>query len=506
MPALKSSGSSRRSKPSSGWPGIVLCAFLLAIVSTAAIAYVQWEGTALYYGDAAAHLNIARRLWDGRNPGYEQIGTVWLPLPHLLMTPFTRVDAWWQSGLAGAIPAGFAWVAAGTLLFATLRRLFGTAAAIAGTAVFATQPNLLYLQASPMTESIFFAGALGMLLFSLRATERESPADAMLAGFFGIAASMTRYEGWILIPVVGLYILIAGGSRRWACAFSYGCIAALGPLYWFAHNQIFYSDWLEFYRGLGSAKDIQRQLPYPGAHDWYAAARQFAYAVKAVCGWPLIVIATVGVIPALMRRAFWPLVFAAVSPLFYIWSLHSGDSPIYIPEVYPFSHYNSRYALAPLPLFAICAAALASYVPKFGWAIPAAALSWFLVAPLTVKREGEVNSESRRAWTSQVAAIFKENYQPGTGVLMPFGDLTAILEEAGIPIRESIHQGDNLEFDRACARPDLFLNTTWVVAQSGDKASGAMARARALGLHYRCVKLIGLKHAPVIEVWRRYTP
>jgi len=476
----------------------------LTAVSAAAIYFVQAEGTALFYGDAAAHLNIARRLFDGRNPGYEQVGTVWLPLPHLLMMPFARIDEWWSNGLAGAIPAGIAWVMAGTFLFAALRRLFGNQGAVAGVAVFATQPNLLYLQSTPMTESIFFAGAIGMLLFSIRVGETQAPLDAALAGLCGCAASLTRYEGWILLPFVGLYMLMATGSRRWACSFTFGFVAGIGPLYWLGHNAVMYSDWLEFYRGLGSAKDIQKRIPYPGAHDWLAAMRQFAYAVKAVAGWPLIILAGFGLIPALKKRAFWPLLFGLVSPLFYVWSIQSGDTPIYIPEIYPFSHYNSRYALAVLPLFIICTAALAAAVPRVRWALPLVALSWFVVSPMTVKKEGEVNSESRRAWTHEVAMLLKAEYQSGTGILMPFGDLTAVLQEAGIPISECIHQGDQLEFDRAVARPDLFLDTAWVIAQSGDKVSGAMARARAMGMHYRCVKLIALKHAPVVEVWRRY--
>jgi hypothetical protein len=497
MPASKNSANSRRSKQASG---LVLCAAALALCSAAAIYLVQTMGIALHYGDAAAHLNIARRLFDGRNPGYEQIGTVWLPLPHLLMMPFARVDAWWQNGLAGAIPAGIAWVLGGTFLFALLRRLFGPVGATTGTAVYAVHLNLLYLQSTPMTESIFFMAAFGVLLFSVRAVETGSALDAIATGVFACAATLTRYEGWILLPFIALYLLVAAGWRQ---AFVFSSVAALGPLYWFGHNYVMYSDWLEFYRGPGSAKDIQKQVPYPGAHSWSAAARQFAYAVKAVNGWPLILIASLGLLPALRRKAFWPILFGCISPLFYLWSLQSGDTPIFIPEIFPFSHYNSRYALAVLPLFVVCSAALAAALPKLRWVIPPLVLSWFLYQAPLVQREGTVNSESRRAWTHEVAVLLKNEYQPGTGILMPFGDLTAILQEAGIPIREAIHQGDKLEFDRATARPDLFLDTAWVIAQSGDKASNAMARAYAMGLHYRCVKRISLKYAPVIEVWRR---
>ena len=63
------------------------------------------NGWLLYYGDAEAHLNIARRMVDSRTPGYDQVGTVWLPLPHWLMLPFVRVDWMWLTGVAGAIPS-----------------------------------------------------------------------------------------------------------------------------------------------------------------------------------------------------------------------------------------------------------------------------------------------------------------------------------------------------------------------------------------------------------------
>ena len=36
--------------------------------------------------------NIARRIVDSRTPGWYQLGTTWLPLPHLLMMPLVRND------------------------------------------------------------------------------------------------------------------------------------------------------------------------------------------------------------------------------------------------------------------------------------------------------------------------------------------------------------------------------------------------------------------------------
>src|SRR5690242_5413860 len=91
-------------------------AVLLAAASVAATRWCLARGYPLYYGDAEAHLNIARRIVDSRTPGPEQIGTVWLPLPHLIMLPFVMQDAWWRTGLAGAIPSGICFVLAGLFL------------------------------------------------------------------------------------------------------------------------------------------------------------------------------------------------------------------------------------------------------------------------------------------------------------------------------------------------------------------------------------------------------
>ena len=72
--------------------------------------------------------------------------------------PFTRVDAWWHSGIAAAFPAAFCFVVGGVFLFAAVRRIFESdAAALAATALAALNPNLLYLQSTSMTEAYFFA-------------------------------------------------------------------------------------------------------------------------------------------------------------------------------------------------------------------------------------------------------------------------------------------------------------------------------------------------------------
>ena len=60
-------------------------AAVLACCAAASLAAIAWSwrhGAMLNYGDAVAHLHIARRVFDSHRPGFTQLGSVWLPLPH----------------------------------------------------------------------------------------------------------------------------------------------------------------------------------------------------------------------------------------------------------------------------------------------------------------------------------------------------------------------------------------------------------------------------------------
>ena len=131
--------------------------------------YFYRSGMTLWYGDAESHLNIARRIVDSRTPGISQLGTTWLPLPHLAMIPFVSHDDLWKTGLAGAIPSALAMALAGVFLFAAVRRIFSSAiGATAATAVFLLNPNTLYLGSIPMSEPYFYAALFALLYFTAR--------------------------------------------------------------------------------------------------------------------------------------------------------------------------------------------------------------------------------------------------------------------------------------------------------------------------------------------------
>ena len=136
-------------------------ALALALVS---LAYCVRHGTLLLYGDAVAHLHIARRVFDSLTPGYRQLGSVWLPLPHILLLPFVWNMAWWQTGLAGAFLGMPSYVLGCAGLYRLARIWLDMPAAVVVSAFYGLNPGLLYMATTAMTEPLFLAEMIWAVL------------------------------------------------------------------------------------------------------------------------------------------------------------------------------------------------------------------------------------------------------------------------------------------------------------------------------------------------------
>ena len=486
---------------------MIVLAFLVAAAAiiAGAAAYFFQTGATLAFGDAEAHLDIARRIVDSLTPGWSQVGTTWLPLPHLLMIPLVRNDWMWQTGLAGAVTSAACVTIAATFLFSAVRRIFKSATAgfVAG-GVFLLNPNTLYLGSVPMTESVFFAALFGLLYFTVRFHETRGWGALLGASVAAFAGTLTRYEAWFLLPFAAVYIALSGRGKRTAATIVFCLIAGAGPLLWLAHNRWYYGDPLYFYRGPYSALAIQGESPYPGRGDWRIAAQYFLMAAQAVAGWPALVAGAAGLVIALVRRAFWPVLLLALPSVFYIWAIHSSSVPIFVPKLWPHTWYNTRYGLALLPLAALGAGALARQFSHklIAGAIVLVAMACFLTPPITWQ-ESDVNSRARRKAFAQAAAYLKEFAGPHETFLTSFGDLTPIYRTLGVPLERTLTGDNDLEFHAAMGRPDLFLHSDWAVVESGDAIQTMLDRARLHGPRYELAWRVTVKGTRVIEIYKR---
>src|SRR6185436_19290364 len=125
------------------------------------------------------HLVVARRILDSLTPGWQQIGAVWLPLPHLLNALPIQVDAFYRTGASGvAISIAAFALAAGALAVLTLTLTGSRAASICAAALFVLNPNLLYLQATPMTEPLLLGLTVLSVTLLVQWVRSEGPAEA----------------------------------------------------------------------------------------------------------------------------------------------------------------------------------------------------------------------------------------------------------------------------------------------------------------------------------------
>ncbi len=336
------------------------------------------NGWLLLYGDAVAHLGIARRILDARYPGLAQLGGVWLPLPHLLMLPFVQRMDWWQNGFAGAMPSLLAYICGNLGLYRLARRVMPISWAFVATAFMALNPNLLYLSTTAMTEPLFLA----LLVWSTAMTMEA--ADALRESKSGIASSrmlvaaalvfamvFTRYDGWI--AGAAMWCILAwrwfrsAPNTRKATTTAFATSTAIivaGPLLWFAYNAKYQGDWLDFMRGPYSAQAILRKTSPPSAgkyHGWHNPLYAFLYYTRAAqldaaayeSGF-LLLLGSIAGTWLLWRTKLNRIATLLWLPLpFYIYSIAYGAVPIFIPQVYPHAWYNSRYGMELLPAFAV---------------------------------------------------------------------------------------------------------------------------------------------------------
>lgn len=495
-----------------------------AALSAAGVAWSWQHNAMLYYGDAVAHMAIARRVIDSHYPGLKQLGSVWLPLPHLLMLPFVAVYTWWANGVAGMIPSALAYIASCVGIYRIARHWLEPYAAATGLVFFAVNPNLLYLQTTAMTEPLFLCELIWTVVWlvewrsSLDVSPQRSARFLWPIAVALVAAVYTRYDGWVLAFLVWTLIGIVLLRRRQLLTPAFWLASILvvaAPLVWFYYNATVFGDWLDFVRGPYSAQAIELRTavpgsgsPHPGWHDPWVSLCYFVRtaeidAAAELWGARLLVLSVFGTIFGCLvarRRAFLWTLFLWLPVPFYAYSVAYGSVPIFIPKWWPHSWYNTRYGMELLPAFALSMALVAEIVLgvvrefKRQWAPYAASLcfaltvwnAWKVVAekPLTYI-EGTKNIEARRPFEEQIPPVLRSllSTRPGGIVLMKTSVYPQIVAFSGIPLRQTVNEDDADFYSAALAAPAS--HAAVVVAFDGDDVDRAVkahpARLTAVG-------------------------
>jgi hypothetical protein len=459
--------------------GPLLIAVAVAVAGAAAAVHYHQLGLTLSHYDARAHLVVARRVLDSLTPGWQQVGAVWLPLPHLLNLLPVQIDWMYRTGASAvAISVLSMAVAAGSLAWIVHRITGSIAGGLTCAALLMLNPDVVYLQSTPMTEPLLFGTTFLAVALIAEWTRPPSslpdfggtaPRSSLGAGWACIAAVLTRYEAWpIVASAIGLAWLarIRRGERpidalrkvrglalypAWAiAAFLVNSRITVGA--WFVDSGFFVPDnpvrghlwlaWMQIWEGLGSL------VGSPLARlAWVAAGIVAGYAIVRKDRAALLVVLA--------------LAACAVLPLGAYFKGHP---------------FRIRYDV---PLVAAAAAIIGAGIGllprRLSWTAAALVLGIALRgahpldvhAPMVVEAQLDVPNTAARG----VVTRYLQQHWDGTPILMSMGSLAHYMHDlsyAGFGISDFVHEGNGELWKAAVAHPEPYVR--WILVE--ERAEG----------------------------------
>jgi hypothetical protein len=451
-------------------------AAVAAIVgATVALHYHHLELTLSHY-DARGHLVVARRILDSITPGWQQIGAVWLPLPHLLNVLPVQIDWFYQTGLSGVAISilSFA-LATGAIARIVLDLTDSSPAAVAASAVFALNPNVLYLQATPMTEPLFLGSTLVALAMLLRWTTtqdgrpRSHPVGCALA-----LAVLTRYEAWLVAAsalLVTVWVLWRQGRSPFESARRVAMVAvypALAVVLFLVVGRAVTGEWVAI-SGFFVPENKALGLPL-------AALSEIGWGARALTGSLTIAVASIGLLVLLVRAI---ADRRQTSSLIALTLLASASLPLV--AFFRGHPFRIRYMIPMIPLAAVGVGAI---VGLFRRSATAALLVVGLVlayevrpldrsAPMVLEAQWDRPNVPVR---QRVTDCLHEDYD-GEKIMASMGSLGHYMQEMsrdGFAVRDFLHEGNGDIWLAALDWPKPYAG--WLLIE--EKAEGGDMLAR----------------------------
>jgi hypothetical protein len=472
-------------------------AVLILAVTSASLHFFYTRGLSNLYGDGLAHMEGARRIFDSLTPGYEEIGSVWLPLYHLVCAPLAINDFLWRTGLAGGFVSSAAFALTCYVLFRLgaeiNRNLAAGLVALAGALMC---PSFLYLASTPLTEpfALLWSALVVYALFRYSQSGTwKALVGAAAAAFMG---TLTRYEGWNVLPFATLLILLIHPypwRQRVIRALCFAGVAGSGPLLWLIHNAHRFKNPLEFYNGPGSAIDIYAHqvattaFPYPTDGSLLVSTRYYLEDLKLVIGVWALELALLGLVAwcASLResRRGAVAVLFIVPLLFYIQAMAHAAVPLYVPTLFPHAYYNLRYGVEMIAAVALFPSFVFS--PRLGKNLRVALLIVFLAvlggqfaqstargaAELPVVKEGILNSP---CWSKRQRAIidFLREHYDGKRVLVAAGKWPCVRPKVDMYFCNTLTNHNRRYWAKMRTEPEKWVE--WIIRGDGDSVDSLM--------------------------------
>jgi hypothetical protein len=379
----------------------LLVALGALVLSAAAVVYFAGQHAILGLRDTYSHLEISRRVVAGESPGITQLGSIWLPVPHVLQALFAWNWTLYRTGLAGSFVSMAAFVACTVLIYKIVRVLtdYRRWPAVVGALVFATNANALYQQSTAMDELTSYCFTLAAVYALIQWAATKQATYVLTASLASMLAMLCRYENWFLGPVY--VVCVAVMARRLGYGWRdvrgvtlvmalFGVAISAGS--WLLYNWLIFGSPLYFLYGPNSSVDqMAAHQAEPEIGNLPLTLHAYGIAVSADLGLLVVLAATLGLVVFLWRERFGAKslpVLALITVLpFYVFSLEAGEEPISVPEING-DLFNLRFGLIALLPAAILIGYLVGTVPR-GFNTPACIASLLVLATLTAVTVGK---------------------------------------------------------------------------------------------------------------------
>lgn len=464
---------------------IFILVFMLTSLSVISY-FIYWtNGLGLSYNDARSHLDIGRRVVENLKPGIAQLGSVWLPLPHILMLPTIWNDFMWHSGLSGAIQSMISFVSTGCMIYYYLRKLGVNALGrLIGVLVFAVNLNILYMQSTAMTELLLIATMTAASLELLLWYQSQKLLNLMKASFWVMLASLIRYDGWFLFGMMTVLITLytfkkMGFKAAEGKAIFFCTLGGLGIALWFLWNLIIFKDPLYFIFGPYAAFTQQQQLLEAGnlatKGNAIFSLQVYMYALAYNSNTFFLILGAVGAVlfyfDKKVRAGTKLATTALFAPLmFNVLALYMGQSVLFIQGLSGNTWFNVRYGLMLMPAISIFIGYLVFSSRKMKYALVGLVLlvSFFAYANQDAVTIDDARVGSSQKNVSEVSGWLAKNAKDKPGfVLISAASHDAIIFSSGLPMKKFIHEGTGNYWLAATSAPDRWAR--WIIMRTNDQ-------------------------------------
>ncbi|MCK9352253.1 MAG: glycosyltransferase family 39 protein [Candidatus Paceibacterota bacterium] len=450
-------------------------------------------------GDQSAHLIFSRLLFDSLTPGISQLG-IWPPMLHIVMAPYAASRPLFESGLAGFFALIPFFAASAIFLYKISYRLIHSKwLSVFAAILYASNPFILYYSATPMMEILLLCFIFSTAYYTMLWIETDQLLYLLFAGLSIALATLSRFEGLLLIPAVSVIVFFRMIGREYsypkieATFILFWMLAGIGVLELALYDLVYFSNPLAFI-GIG-ASPIWNLEGIGGPSVVFAGPIEtFLHASYYMIGAPLVLLSLFTFILPLIRKKdrvlrITALSILAIPAIAVLINMMRNSSTIYVPEFSPLHDFhNVRYALTwmgfvslSITLFVSTLLSLKTRMVKFYSTLvlllaAGAGIYHFytfaMVDPYSVIARDR--SAIRSTEANPVSIRLAREYDFGYVFTNRFSN-DKVLVESGLPLRKFIYEGNEFHYDETLEHPWLFAR--FILMSDPNKLSNNAARS-----------------------------